>query len=276
LFGDAYVMLYVGRSDSLRAGVLAKLAPAPEGSTQHKLADQVRRVDWQSTVGTLGAMLLEAQWLRANNPLYNRHVKRSAQAATLRCASDGSGRVDPHRIDTLTGADLAGCFGVFHSSKDARKALTDIACAKQLCLKILGLDPSEGSCVAFQLGKCKGACVGKEPLALHNARVQIALSAMKIKRWPFAGRIALRERAARGDRSHEPGESEFHVLDQWSYLGCARSDEQLASLRAPQAHTQTEFDADVYKILLRYFSAHPKLDWHDLRTDAHAAAVEAP
>jgi DNA polymerase-3 subunit epsilon len=275
LFGDADVLLYVGRSDSLRSGVLAKLAPAPEGTTQQKLADQVRRVDWQSTAGVLGAMLLEARWLRLQQPLYNRHAKSSTQAATLRCAPDGSGRVEPLHIDALTGADLAGCFGVFHSLKDAHKALTDIACAKQLCMKILGLHLGEGSCVAFQLGRCKGACVGKERLALHNARVQLAMSALKIKSWPFAGRIALRERRPRADRWHEPRDAELHVLDQWSYLGSARSEEQLAALGASQGQMQSEFDPDVYKILLRYFSTHPKLDWHDLSA-APRTPVEAP
>jgi len=29
-------------------------------------------------------------------------------------------------------------------------------------------------------------------------------------------------------------------------------------------HAYAAFDVDVYKILLRYFSNHPNLDWHDL------------
>jgi DNA polymerase-3 subunit epsilon len=57
--------------------------------------------------------------------------------------------------------------------------------------------------------------------------------------------------------------AEFHVLDRWMYLGSARSDEELASLSARIAYPA--FDVDVYKILQRYFSNHPNLDWHDLR-----------
>ena len=86
---------------------------------------------------------------------------------------------------------------MFHSGKDARKALGDIARAQQLCLKVLGLEEGVGSCFAHQFGKCRGACIGKEPLILHDTRLQLALSSLKLKAWPFPGRVALRERDAR-------------------------------------------------------------------------------
>jgi hypothetical protein len=94
-------------------------------------------------------------------------------------------------------------------------------------------------------------------------RVQLALSALKIKSWPFPGRIALRERAVGGFAADGTRGGEFHVLDHWMYLGSARSEEELATFRT--RHAYAVFDVDVYKILLRYFSNHPNLDWHDLR-----------
>jgi DNA polymerase-3 subunit epsilon len=178
---------------------------------------------------------------------------------------DASGLVRVERVDALGSADLKQSFGVFHSEKDARKALTEIARAHQLCLKVMGLEESSGSCFALQMGKCRGACTGKEPLILHNLRVQMALSALKIKSWPFPGRIALRERAVGGFASDGTRGGEYHVLDQWMYLGSARSEEELAALST--ANADAVFDADIYKILLRYFSQHPKLDWHDLRAE---------
>jgi DNA polymerase-3 subunit epsilon len=109
-----------------------------------------------------------------------------------------------------------------------------------------------GSCVAYQLGKCKGACVGKEPLVLHNARLQMALSSLKLKPWPFPGRVALQE-----------GRSEYHVLDHWMYLGTAHFEEELAELASTQWHAG--FDVDVYRILVRFLAKNPKIEWHDLR-----------
>jgi DNA polymerase-3 subunit epsilon len=261
-FGENDVLLYIGKSNSLRSRILTQLADAREGSREGKLAAEVRRVDWVQTAGELGAMLLEASWVRTQKPLYNRRLRSNADSVTLRPAADACGFVRVQRIDTLEPGDLAQSFGVFHSEKDARKALTDIARAHQLCLKILGLEESSGSCFASQVGKCRGACAGKEPLILHNMRVQMALSALKIKSWPFRGRIALRERAVGGFASDGTRGGEFHVLDQWMYLGSARSEEELASLSTRSA--DAAFDVDIYKILVRYFSQHPKLDWHDL------------
>jgi DNA polymerase-3 subunit epsilon len=256
-FGENGVLLYIGKSNSLRMRILTQLADARGGSREEKLAAEVRRVEWVQTAGELGAMLLESSWIRTQKPLYNRRLRSTLDSVTLRTAPDASGLVHVQRIDTLAPGDLAQSFGVFHSEKDARKALTDIASARQLCLKILGLEESSGSCFALQVGKCRGACTGKEPLILHNVRVQMALSALKIKSWPFPGRIALRER--------EVGGGEFHVLDQWMYLGSARSEEELAVLSTREA--DAAFDVDVYKILLRYFSHHPNIDWHHLRRE---------
>jgi DNA polymerase-3 subunit epsilon len=267
-YGEDGALLYVGRSNSLRSKILSQLSSPRPGSREQVLAATVRRVDWVRSAGELGARLLESDWVRAQQPLYNRHPRRSAESVTLRLP-DASGRVHIQPVDTLEPADLAQSFGVFHAQKDARKALIDIARAHQLCLKILGLEESEGSCFALQVGKCRGACTGREPLILHTMRLQLALSALKIKSWPFPGRIALRERATGGFGPDGTRGGELHVLDRWMYLGSARSEEELAALSVRE--TYPGFDADVYKLLLRYFANHPNLDWLDLRSFQSAA-----
>jgi DNA polymerase-3 subunit epsilon len=271
-FGEADALLYVGRSRSLRSAVLAQLA---EGSPERRLASLVRRVDWVQTAGELGAMLLEAQWIKTQRPLRNPRRRDQAQPFTLRfgaARSGGAERIEPVDIAGLEAADLSQSFGLFRSEKDACRALLEIARARQLCLKILGFEEAEGSCFAYQVGKCKGACVGKEPLILHKLRLQLALSSLKLKSWPFPGRIALRERDSRGEWQGARS-ADLLVLDHWTYMGSARSDEELTALRAEPACGG--FDADVYRILVRYFSNHPKLDWIDLRNEPSRAGEEA-
>jgi DNA polymerase-3 subunit epsilon len=267
-YGEDGALLYIGRSNSLRGKILSQLSSPRPGSREEMLATTVRRVDWVRTAGELGAMLLELDWIKAQQPLYNRHPQNREQCVTLRIP-DASGRVHIQSIDTLEPEDLAQSFGVFYAPKDARKALTEIARARQLCLKVLGLEESDGSCFALQVGKCRGACTGKEPLILHTMRLQLALSALKIKSWPFPGRIALRERATGGFAPDGTRGGEYHVLDRWMYLGSARCEEELAALSVRQNYPG--FDGDVYKLLLRYFRNHPNLDWLDLRADKIAA-----
>jgi len=253
LFGLDDVLLYVGRSNCLRARVLGHFAAAPSGPKDRKLERLVRRIDWQQTAGELGAALREAAWLKVQQPLYNRHLMPASASATFRL--DETGAVEFVSVADIDPAKLTCWRGLFHSHKDARKALIDIARAHQLCLKVLGLEQSAGSCFAHLVGQCKGACIGKEPLILHNLRSQMALSALKFKSWPFPGRVALRERDPLGD-------AELHVVDHWMYLGTARCDEQLAVLAMQEA--PGVFDAHVYRILTRHFANHPKLDWLDL------------
>ena len=159
------------RSNSLRARVLAQLSQTAGGRARAQL--------WRRRCGasiggrSFGRARRHAarSELAANSkPRYNRRRRSSAEAVTLRPADDGSGRIEAQRIDALEPADLAASFGVFHCEQDARKALADIARAQQLCLKVLGLEESAGSCFALQMGKCRGACVGREPRVLHAMR----------------------------------------------------------------------------------------------------------
>src|SRR5258708_30029546 len=181
--GEDDVLLYIGRSNSLRSKILSQLGSPRAGSREHTLAAQVQRVDWVQTAGELGAMLLESEWIKSQQPRYNRHPRSNAESVTLR-QPDASGRVRIQHIDMLEPEDLAQSFGVFHSEKDALKALTDIARAQQLCVKVLRLEASEGSCFSLQVGKCRGACTGKELLILHAMRLRMARSALRIKSWP--------------------------------------------------------------------------------------------
>jgi len=274
-FGDDNVLLYVGRSNSLRSRVSSYFSAESADSKDRGLADkdrrlsrEVRRVDWVETAGELGAILREAEWIRIQKPLYNQRTKSSAQPHTLRgrTSPTPSGpvyRVQAVAIDGVEFADLMQCFGVFHSEKDARKAQSDIARAHQLCLKVMGLEDGAGSCFAYQVGKCRGACLGKEPLILHNTRLQLALSSLKLKTWPFPGRVALRERDSRGGMPEYMQGTDLHVVDHWTYLGTARTEEELAELGSRES--SAAFDVDIYRILVRYFAKHPKLDWLDLR-----------
>jgi DNA polymerase-3 subunit epsilon len=265
-FGLEDALLYVGKGNSLRRRVLSHFSAGYSDAKEQKLARQVRRVDWLETAGELGALLLEADWIKTQRPQLNRRLKGGSEDVTLLTA-EHAGAVEFAAIAELDPQELGRCCGVFHSHKDARKALTDIARAQRLCLKILGLEPGAGSCIAYQIGKCKGACVGQEPLALHALRSRMALSPLALKPWPFPGRVALRERGALGA-------VELHVVDHWTYLGTARSEEDLASLAAKEAVAR--FDPQVYRILVRHLANRPRLDWLDLRGVAARAAVDAP
>jgi DNA polymerase-3 subunit epsilon len=251
-FGEDDALLYIGKSHSLRTRILGHFAAENSDAKEQKKARLTRRVDWLETAGDLGAQLKEAEWIKAQKPLFNKRLKQAAENFTWKASTTRQG-VDLMAMDDVPRAEFADCFGVFHSLKDGRKALTEIARAHLLCVKVLGLETDPGSCFAYQIGRCRGACVGTEPLMLHDLRLKLALSALKLKSWPFPGRVALKE-----------GHGDYHVLENWAYLGTARSDAELADLGS--VRTAPAFDADVYRILVRFLAKTPRIEWRDLRS----------
>jgi len=249
-FGEDGVLLYIGKSNSLRTRVLGHFSAEHADASEQKKARLVRRVDWCETAGDLGAQLKEAEWIKQQQPLFNRRLKQKDGSFTLRAVA-GSHAMQLVALGDLDAAELGDCFGVFQSRKDGRKALADIARAHGLCMKQLGFEEGAGSCFAYQVGKCKGVCVGSEQPLLHDVRLKMAMSSLKLKPWPFPGRVALEE-----------GRSECHVLEHWSYLGTARSEEELADLRARPV--RAVFDVDVYRILMRHLKKNPNAVWHAL------------
>ena len=246
-YGDDDALLYVGKSNNLRTRVLSHFAADHRSSKELRLSRQVRRVDWTETAGEFGALLKEARLVKELQPLHNRRLRKSGEAWVIRLAQAGDGlRADVIPLDeadtTMGAAPLADLHGPFRSERDARKALDELARANELCPRALGLEPGEGSCFGFQVGRCRGACCGREPLALHAARARMALLRHKLRSWAFRGRIAVRERDWRGME-------EMHVFDRWRYLGTVSSDESLDELPGTASR---EFDLDSYRILCRY------------------------
>ena len=81
-FDASDIPLYVGRSVRLRQRVRAHLTGERRSARDVRIADQVRRVQWQGTGGELGALLTEAQWLERLRPVHNRQP-RPAKAQAL-------------------------------------------------------------------------------------------------------------------------------------------------------------------------------------------------
>lgn len=80
---------------------------------------------------------------------------------------------------------------------------------------------------------------------MHGLRLGQALARLKMRPWPFAGRVGIRE----SGNSADP----LLVLDRWCYLGTVRSEADLQELSARDA--QPVFDLDTYRILTRFFSS---------------------
>jgi DNA polymerase III subunit epsilon len=243
--GEAGALLYVGKSRNIRSRVFDHFAAEHRSGKESKLTRQVRQVEWIETGGELGALLLESRLVKQLVPTANRRLRKHDGDCVVRLVPGRDG-LQPGVMplaDALADADDSPVFGPFRSEKDAWRAVEGKARETGLCLKALGLETGTGSCFAYQVRKCRGACVGQEPRALHDARLQLAFAPLRLKPWPFRGAIGIREPApdAQG--------TQIHVIDRWCHLGTARDEDEVAALL--QEAATAEFDADSYRIIGR-------------------------
>ena len=243
--GENGVVLYVGKSVSLRSRVLSHFAGDHRDSKDMKIAQQVQRVEWIETAGELGALIEEARLVRCLAPVYNRRLRRTTELCAWHWRAEAL--LSPPRLVTAQDLERTGfgdLYGLFRSRAVALEAMREIAAAHGLCAILLGLEKGKGPCFAHQLKRCRGACVGKESRAAHALRLATALAQLRMRPWPFKGRIAVRENGPAGG---------LIVLDRWCYLGTVRSEIELAELA--ERRSAPAFDLDTYKILSRFFAS---------------------
>ncbi|CAM2179308.1 DNA polymerase III subunit epsilon [Paraburkholderia sacchari] len=96
-FGENDVPLYVGRSVRVRQRVRSHLSGERRSSREQRMAQQIRRVEWQATGGELGALFVEARWIAQLRPSFNRMPRVSKQdPAGAPWPFDGAVLVEEH------------------------------------------------------------------------------------------------------------------------------------------------------------------------------------
>lgn len=238
-YGRNDLPLYIGKSINIKQRVLAHFAADHRHSKEMSLSQQIQRIEWIETAGELGALLIESKLIKQLLPIYNQRLRRKNALCTWQLSQTVPSKPWQPLLTWANDLNLGSQephYGLFHTQRDAHKAMRSLAEQQQLCLGILGLDKiSKGKpCFAYQLKKCQGACVGKEPINHHNLRLLTALTTLKLAIWPYAGAIGIQE-----------GE-DLHVLDHWCYLGTAKHADDIPALLSSARPT---FDRDSYQLL---------------------------
>jgi DNA polymerase-3 subunit epsilon len=235
--------IYIGKSVDVRARVAAHFNADHANSTDARLAQEVRRIEWEETAGEIGALLREAELIKTRLPAHNIALRRRAQAVFAQF--DTLGRPRMIRAADLPPDRLPEMFGPFGSRASARRRLTDIAAEHTLCLKAMGLEArarraaSVAPCFNYQLRRCHGCCIGAEGAADHAQRVAQAVESLRIPTWPYAGAVALVE------RNPQTGREDWHLFDRWCWLGSVRTLDAALTLARAGAR---RFEVDAYRI----------------------------
>lgn len=246
-YGKEGELLLVKRSANLRQQVFAHFSPANRDTA---LARDTFRIEWRETAGELGARLREIE-LAASGRFARRP---NDELCAWQLVQHGEGDFRPRLVyardtDFAHAADL---FGLYSSRREAVHALRKLAEAHRLCHHQIGLGTGKAGdpCIGYKQKTCRGACIGKEPVSLHSARLMAALAKHRITTWPYPGPIALIERDEFGMRE------DFHVIDAWRYLGTAQDEPSLHAILENRGEgSETGFNPEIYRLVGKFLRA---------------------
>lgn len=231
--------LEIGRARNLRAEVLGVFTSVKGNTRAKKRASGVHHVDTYPAAGELDAWLQELHITRSEGT-------QPRQDAAWAWQLDLQRSPVPQLVE-LTGTDPLqwnGIYGCLRGELEARKLLREIVAKQGLCPRRVGLELGAGACHAHALGKCLGVCAGRESSVQHDLRLLTALSALKIRPWPYPGRMLFAEHDAQNERSA------LHLFDQWCHLGSFDNEAEAQSASSDARR----FDAEKYRLLVRWLT----------------------
>ena len=235
--GSTGQVLYIGKANDLRRRILSHFASDHRDEREMEMCQQITHIDWTRCPGELGALLLEAEQIKTQAPIYNQLLRRQDSLFSWRIVPGPRGlRAGLASADDLFFDQDQELYGLYSGTRKAQNALRHMADAFALCPALLGLDKlAPGKpCFSSQVKRCLGACHGAEPREQHDRRVLESLAPMRLQAWPYQGPIGIREGQA------------WHVIDGWAYLGTVRAKKAIAELLKTG---RKGFDRDVYRLL---------------------------
>ncbi len=228
------ILLYVGKSTNIKERVLSHFTNDYTSTKEMNMVREIAHIETISTAGELGALLMEAELIKKEQPVYNRQLRKVHKPSVLKRVYSEKGyyTISLNVSEKIQIEELPDILGIFRSHKSAVEYMRKKAAEFQLCEQLLGIEKGSGGCFGAKIERCRGACTGDEPKIAYNMRFAEAFYEKKIKNWPFEGAIQIRE----FDDTTE--KLDIFTIDQWCVYSEVSSD--------------YTFDYDLYKILRNY------------------------
>jgi DNA polymerase-3 subunit epsilon len=237
--GDDGVVLYVGKSIDMKKRVISHFQDM--SAREVKLASKVKSIETIPTGTELLALLLESRLVKALSPVFNIQLRRvSSYCMAVRDDVDGFPTLKLIEGVPDSGMQLDAIYGMYDTRTKAKKWLDIITRTYGLCPKLMGLEKTKGNCFNASLGKCHGACAGRESAKAYTARFLAALEKARIATWPYPGPVSV-ELEGGGTMT----------VDNWVITQLDSPVSLTADL------TTRRFDLDEYKILRSFFARRP-------------------
>jgi DNA polymerase-3 subunit epsilon len=180
-YNESGDLIYIGKSRNLMQRISTHLSNNSTNKAM-EMRDHIADIEWELTGSELIALLKESFEIKKNKPLYNRAQRRTGFQWGIFSCTDNNGYLN-FRYGQIN--DDEEPVSVFTSKEKAKSKLNSLVETYGLCQKLSGLYDTEGVCFHYQVGICKGACIGKESPESYNERAGKAIEEFVFTRRNF-------------------------------------------------------------------------------------------
>jgi DNA polymerase-3 subunit epsilon len=205
-------VIYTGKSKNIKQRVISHLSNQTKKALEMK--SELNDITFEITGSELVALLKESDEIKKIKPKYNRSQRRTIMSYGIFPFCDDHGYLNLE-IKKITVSDEPVIS--FSSLTETRKQLYRYIEEFQLCQQLCGLYKSDHGCFQFQIGQCKGACVGKESSDEYNRRVRKLIEKLKY----------VHNNVILIDRGRSDSEKSVVVVENGKYLGYGYIDETM-------------------------------------------------
>jgi len=174
-------VIYVGKSINIHKRILQHLNNHSSRKSV-EMINNIANIKYTITGSELVALLLESDEIKKLKPIYNRAQRRNIFTHGLFSRINSAGYFELY-TDKIE--ELSKPYTSFQSREAAKEFMYKLTENYELCQKYTGLYKTEGACFDYQIHKCKGACIGKEPPEDYNKRVMMALDRLQFQHENF-------------------------------------------------------------------------------------------
>lgn len=185
--------VYVGKAKDIKKRVLSHFQSAAD--KEIVLCNNTFSIDYERTGSELIALLLEADLIQKQLPIYNTVQKKSRTAFHIKSYHNKLGILQmavEECPETYEPTEL------FFTKGAAKKKLEKLCESNNLCPKFSGLQRKKGRCSLVKFPDCQGICCGEEDVFAYNKRAEIALRSLKADTESFIIREKGRVRGEQG------------------------------------------------------------------------------
>ncbi len=233
---DSGLPIYVGKSITLKKRVMSHFQSTT--SKELKISQQVHHVDTITTASELGALIMESKLIKELQPIYNRLLRRvSLYSLLVKDEENGFSKLSVQSGNIDSGTELRNIYGIYRNRREAKTKVNELTRIFELCPKLMGIEKTQAACFSYSLGKCKGACIGKESPETYNRRFEVALERSRVATWDYPSAIAIPIN----------NEGEGVVINNWIIQGFINNEGEMII-----NDVEPSFDVDEYKIIRRF------------------------